>query len=436
MSPFWFNLVILATYYYANLLIIMIDFIKIVIRDPRLISSLWNNPLIEYYAEEGKRISIDEIREKEIRKLKNLIFTKHHNCIEITGSIHYYFNNGLHNANDFTVQDCINTIIELKNILDLDLKKCRIVNLEFGVNIIPPLSTKDLITSLKYHERNEFRYYPSLKYAKQSSSFNKDNQVNQYKIIKAYAKGLQRFKGYDHPEANLFRFEVKSKRSKYYNKFGIVTLHDLLNKNVYNRLSDELIKEWSNVLVLDKITAFSNQNKVSKYLSSDFWENTLQGHRNSFTHHKKRYHQLIESNPENIYNSIRKLIIDKVHQLKKYCAISPTIEGIQIVQFHKYIRGEYAQLLTNERKCIVTGLNIDMQKDESHLLSHTGLKYYYDNDLETFEKIKNRFLSDRWRHDDFQLQIKEMAHNIRNRMNNLKLKQNRLYPSGQCHLFF
>lgn len=414
----------------------MIDFIKIVIRDPRLISILWNNPQIEYYSEDEKRISIDEIRKTEKRQLKNLIFTKHHNQIEITGSIHYYFNDGLHNANDFTVEDCINAIIEINKILDLDLKKCVIVNLEFGVNIIPPLSTKDLITSLKYHERNEFRYYQSLKYAKQSSSFNKDNQVNQYKIIKAYAKGLQKFKGYDHPEANLFRFEVKSKRSKYYNKFGIVTLYDLLNKNVYNRLSDELIKEWENVLVLDKITAFSNQNKVSKYLSSDFWENALQGHRNSFTHHKKRYYHLLENNPANIYNSIRELIIQKVDQLKKGCAISPTFEGVQVVQFHQYIRGEYAQLPTNERKCTITGLNINMQKDDSHLLSHSGLKYYYENDRTIFDKVKTMFLSDRWRNMDFQLQIKEIAHNIRNRMNNLKLKQNRLYPSDQIQMIF
>lgn len=77
-----------------------------------------------------------------------------------------------------------------------------------------------------------------------------------------------------------------------------------------------------------------------------------------------------------------------------------------------------------------------MQKDDSHLLSHTGLKYYYDNDPKTFEEIKNRFLSDRWRNNDFHLQIKEMAHNSRNRMNNLKLKQYRLHPSDQMQLGF
>lgn len=414
----------------------MIDFIKIIITDPRLISILWNNSILEFHSVKEIRISTDELRTVETRKLKNLAFTRFYNRIEISHSIHYYFNNGLHNANDFTIRDCINTINELKKILDLDLKKCVIVNLEYGVNILPSFSTKDLIISLKYHERNGFRLSTDLKYAKESARFYNDQIANTYKKIKAYDKGVQKFKGVRYATENTFRFEVKSKKTRYINKFGIVTLHDLLNNDVYNRLSDELIKEWENVLVLDKITAFSNQNKIDKYLISDFWDNALQGHRNSFTHHKNRYHQLIESNTENIYNAIRKLIIEKVHQLKKGCAISPTFEGVQVVQFHKYIRGEYAQLPSNERKCIITGLNIEMQKDESNLLSHTGLKYYYDNDLETYEEIKNRFLSDRWRNNDFQLQIQEIAHNIRNRMNNLKLKQYRLYPPHQIRFGF
>ncbi len=79
-------------------------------------------------------------------------------------------------------------------------------------------------------------------------------------------------------------------------------------------------------------------------------------------------------------------------------------------------------------------INIDMHKDDSHLLSYIGLKYYYDYDRMIFEKIKNRFLSDRWRNNEFQLQIKEIAHNIRNRMTNLKLKQIKLYPPDQMQL--
>lgn len=413
----------------------MIDFIKIVIRNQSLISNLWSNPIIEYHSEHEKRISIDEIRKTEIRHIRNLLFTKYPNRIEITGSLHYYFNNGLHNANDFNVEDCINTILVLKNNLKLDLEKCIVVNLEFGVNIVVPFSVKKLITWLKYHERNEFRYYPNLKYAKHSSTFNKNNQLNQYKIIKAYAKGLQKFDGVNDINENLFRFEVKSKKSRYINKLGIHTLEDLTNREVYECLSNELTQEWNKVLLLDKLHTYKKGNKIDKYLISDFWENTLQGHRNSFTHHKKRYCQLLESNPANIYNSIRELITDKLHQLKKGCAISPTFENEEVVQIHKYIRGEYEQLPNEKRKCVITGLNISMQKDHSFLLSHTGLKYYHENDRMIFEKIKNRFLSDRWHECDFQLQIKEIAHNIRNRMNNTKLKQIRLYPPHQFPLF-
>ena len=34
----------------------------------------------------------------------------------------------------------------------------------------------------------------------------------------------------------------------------------------------------------------------------------------------------------------------------------------------------------NRRFCLITGLNISMQKSNSFLLSHAGLKYYYKTD--------------------------------------------------------
>lgn len=410
----------------------MIDFVKIVITNSELISSLWSNPLLEYYSETDKRISIDEIRKTETRKFKNLKFTKYHNRIELTGSLHYYFNNGLHNANDFNVEDCINTVLELDSKLGLILNQCIIVNLEFGINVIPQFSAKKLITGIKYHERNEFRYYPNLKYAKQSSSFNSNGQLNQYKIIKAYAKGLQEFEGYETENKNLFRFEIKSKKGRFIRQLGINNLTDLTNAVTYQSLSQVLIQEWQKVLVLDNITALINSNKIKQYLSSDYWENVLQGHRNLFAYHKKRYFQLLKSNPSNIHDSIKNLISQKLdYLLEKGCAISPTPNNEEVVQIHKYIRGEYEQ----NKVCKVTGLNISMQKDNSSLLSHTGLRYYYENDRQIFDYVKRKYLSDQWINSKIEIQIREIAHNIRNHKNNMRLKQQKLYPPHQLHIF-
>jgi len=88
----------------------------------------------------------------------------------------------------------------------------------------------------------------------------------------------------------------------------------------------------------------------------------------------------------------------------------------------------------NNNICKVTGVNISMQKDSSLLLSHTGLKYYFKTDKKIFEQIKRRYLSKRWYNSDFDTQIKEIAHNIRNSKSNQKIKQVKIYPQNQYNL--
>lgn len=91
--------------------------------------------------------------------------------------------------------------------------------------------------------------------------------------------------------------------------------------------------------------------------------------------------------------------------------------------------------IENENKiCSITGVNISMQKDDSLMLSHTGLKYYFQTDRKVFEQIRRKYLSDKWVGSDYKTQIKEIAHNIRNKNSNLKIKQRKLYKSNQTNL--
>jgi hypothetical protein len=92
-------------------------------------------------------------------------------------------------------------------------------------------------------------------------------------------------------------------------------------------------------------------------------------------------------------------------------------------------------LTSKDKVCKITGLNISMQKDESILLSHTGLKYYHQYDKRIFEQVKRRFLRSHWNNSDFEIQIIKLAHNIRNQKSNQKIKQSRLYPLHQQRLF-
>lgn len=277
----------------------MIDFIKIKITDEALINQVWSNEILEYDGKSEKRFN-DELKELVKKKYKNLYFTKYQDRIEISGSLHYFFNNGIHNSNDFSVKDCINTIMQIRDLFTLDLEKCKLINLEYGVNIIPSIDVEDLVHNIMYHDKRQFTRPTKHFYYKIAGN-------EAYKHVKAYNKSVQ----FPSLCNNTFRFEVKSKQSKYINSLDLFTLNDLAVTGTYNRLMEELIKEWDNVLLFDL-----SKNIDKKYLNTYFWEDILKnGSRNKFNNQKKRYYDKLGNN--NLHSQIRKTLIQKMKFLKK-----------------------------------------------------------------------------------------------------------------------
>ena len=292
----------------------MLDFIKLKITDDLIINRVWENTLLEYDGK-SEKLYIDEIKERYTKKYKNLYFTKHQNRLEICGSLHYFFNDGLHNANDFYISDCVAIINQLKHLFNLDLSKCYLINLEYGFNIVLDIPIEDLIINLIYHEKRQF--VRATKHI-----FYKIAGKDAYKQIKAYAKGVQ-FPS--HCDPNTFRFEVKTKQAKFINSLGLYTLEDLINLNNYKLLIDSLLKEWDSVLLFDLSKKIDN-----KYFNMYFWEQTISvGCRNKFNNQKKIYFKQLGI--DNLHITIKRLLIKKGKQ-------------IQIVQFPTNISLETAQL--------------------------------------------------------------------------------------------
>ena len=270
----------------------MIDFVKFKITDKALISKVWQNKNLVYEGKSEKRFN-DEIKELQTKSYKNLYFTKFQNRLEVKGSIHYFYNNKEHNANDFYVQNCINTIKHIESLFKLDLNKCYLINLEYGVNIKPNTPVEELIINLMYHEKRPFNKPSNFQY--------KIAGIEAYKQIKAYNKSIQ------FPELciNTFRFEVKSKQAKYINSLGVFTLNDLIYSNTYNTFKQSLLKEW------DKVLLFDTYNKCdTKYLNTHFWDQAIASkNRNKFNNCKKQYFKSLGSN--NLHNQIFNLIQKK-----------------------------------------------------------------------------------------------------------------------------
>lgn len=427
----------------------MLDWLKLETYNIPQIDYFKNHPLLEWVSDTDRINNLDKevITTKKVKQYKGVMFCFYSKKLEIHFKPHYYFNDGLHNANDFRVIDCINVLIEVRNVLKIDLKAFKVVNIEYGLNGISPIKVEDLIRFLAYHERNEFVTDAGLAFSKKSFSMNLKGIANHYKKIKTYAKGLQ-FPIYT--DINTFRFEVSSKKSRFINQLGIYTADDLLNPPVYLTMAESIINEFEKVLILDCTTDFKTlsqkeQAKIAKYNNPMEWYRISNvPNRNSFSKNKAAYYKLINKEPFNLKSQLRQIIYDKLELLKKGADSPPkqTIEkgadsqlcnrGICTLQEIKKKKecGKQKQSI-----CKVTGIDISMQKDNSILLSHAGLKYYYKTDNKIFEQLKRKYLSIKWYKSDFETQIKEIAHNIRNTDSNQRIKQNRLYQPQQINLF-
>jgi hypothetical protein len=422
----------------------MIDFLKLETYAISQIDYFKNHTLLDWVSDTDKINNFDNevITTKKVKQYKGIYFCFYGNKLEIRFKPHYYFNDNLHNANDFRIIDCINILVEVKNVLKIDLQAFKVVNIEYGLNCISIIDIKYLITYLAYHEKNEFRTDTNLPFSKKSYSVTPNGTANQYKIIKAYAKGLQFPNDTD---INTFRFEVKSKKSRFINQLGIYNAEDLLNPNVYLILIESLINEFEKVLILDCATDYKSltqkeQNKIAKYNNPMEWYKINNAsNRNSFSKNKTAYYKLINKVPNNLKTQLRQIIYDKLEILKKGAISQPKIRIKKGADSQLYNRGIciYNEIKINKKKtsiCKVTGLSIAMQKENSQLLSHTGLKQHYNTDRNMFEKLKRTYLSKVWYNSSFELQIKMLAHNIRNYSSNQQIKQNRLYQPQQINL--
>jgi hypothetical protein len=311
----------------------MLDFLKLSILDISLINDLENHNLLEWVKSEDKinLFDVEVIKTRTVKQYQGIFFCFYSNRIDILFKPHYYFNDNLHNANDFKIVDCIETISRLKNTFKIDLKLLKVVNIEFGINVLSPIDIKKLINYIQYHEKNEFKTDAGLAFSKKSFRANPNGTNNQYKVIKAYAKGLQ-FPQYT--DANTFRFEIKSKKSNYIKKLGIYTANDLLNFDCYLFLSTTLKEEFDKVLMLDCETDFKNltdkeQAKINNYLNTLTWFNISQhSNRNHFSNEKTKYFNLINKVENNLKKQLDKIIFDKLEYLKT-SAILPHNENVK-----------------------------------------------------------------------------------------------------------
>lgn len=422
----------------------MIDFSKILTYNQKVINRLYDfaqiyfkpqKPQNNNYLSFGNGSNRFRLEFRKVFQDGNLVGFRH---VEICFSPHYYFNDDLHNGNDFSPVQCIKTLKEIMKFLQIskdEITDFKVVNLEYGLNLQLDQSVPQLVNGLLYSNRKPFlinQYETS-----------KNTGNSKFKIIKAYDKGIQ-FKDLPQYQINIntFRFEVKSKKSRFINDLGIYNLTDLLNLKKYNELFQSILNEWEKVLIIN----LEIQNDVNNF---NYWSELINAKdRNEFTNSKKEYYKNIATK-DNLHLLIKCKIIDKITYLSKYAYFPqehPINTRKDIIQNSAsiLIKCESAYLEENNSVCLVTGLDISMQKKTSKYLCSTGLIYYLENEPETYRRLKDKYLTAEKRGLELRKQIYYLAHNIRNKKtnaehnkrNNRQRFEQRNYPKHQLQFSF
>jgi hypothetical protein len=334
--------------------------------------------------------------------------------LTVQGSVHKYWNDGQHNFNDFTKGNSIDVFRELETKFDFSINDCVLMALELGVNIEHEFDTKQILDHLLMYRKKEFA--PS-KVANGSIYLEANLQRH---IIKAYNKTKDYEKKGFYVGKNLFRFEKKYLKLQELKDLGIITVTDLLQID-FRPFAVQLVEHWNTCLFSDWNALKGTKNEV-QYSSMNYWRSLS---KENFKYHVKQLNALIDQSQDSVKKRIAELIEQKAFQL---CAETTQINpySCELIKVGHY--------LPEAKLCIVTGLNISMQKDDSKMLSHTGIKYYLNNDFEEFRALKEKFLSDNWSSADLQTQISEIAHNIRNTDSNRNISEKRRYPEPQINL--
>ena len=286
----------------------MIDGVKLKIRNLSFASQLISNPIFEFILEVKEKTG--EINQCKIAKYKNILIRVYDSgLVLITGSLHKYKNNGIHNYNTFFMYEVFDVIDEWQKLFGFDLKAVKIENIEFGVNITPPIPTKEIIKNIFSHKREPFKQIAH------SNSDYKECKHQQF-IIKTYDKAKQ----YNQKDPN-FRIESKYLKMAELNRIGIYYLSDLLKPEIYTVLGQMLNDTWKEVLFIDQTVfieklTLKQREDIKDWINPLYWQG-LTEHRikKKFNTEKDRYQKIVFEHSENIQAQISNLISEKWEQL-------------------------------------------------------------------------------------------------------------------------
>ena len=372
-----------------------------------------------------------------------------------------------YNGNDFPITEILEARAYLCELLLCTTEQMEFQNIEFGVNAQISFNPQLFIKGLLFHNGKLFEY-------KYNDHFTQ--AVHQRYFLKIYNKSNQygmntytlRFETKIIKSEDLKELEIKT-----FADINAQTL-DHAHKLLLQRLDQVVYYDYT----ISKEDLTDRQtNILERYSNPRYWIYELRKQNRSY--HKSKLSDLIIKNSTNLKRQLEASITQKFSTInpllesvkfvpinrksktsstRKFVPINRKFENTKFVPINhssielistnnppqkqtpipnkkkvskpiktqgqktsskppskKAVSKRQIKASNEPRLCKVTRLDISMQKADSILLSHTGLRYYHATDPTTFYRVLNKYLSRKWMNADFETQIKELAHNIRNR---------------------
>lgn len=224
------------------------------------------------------------------------------------GSFHKYAQDG-ENWGEYKYTQFLVGVAEVCKTFDLDPNTLRLLQLEVGANVTPPIRTKDALKAIVCHREGK-AFSPMRSWNGQSLGL---ELYREHYAIKCYDKGYQFGLPFD-----VLRFEVKFRKALPLNSLGIYTLNDLLNVNAWQKLQDRVMVIYDELAIADpfidltKLT-ISQRTFVTIATAPRFWSDRK---RNQRLKDRGRYADIVENfASRNLKDELRTALFGQLNDL-------------------------------------------------------------------------------------------------------------------------
>jgi hypothetical protein len=226
--------------------------------------------------------------------------------VRIRGSLHKFYNEGLHNYDDFTMTKLNDTIIHLRDNFNIDPLVATIHEIEFGFNVILPYSPTDFVDNILSYKGKSFNSQYDGNY--------KECELHQL-LLKFYNKGLQY-----HQQENILRAELKINKMAGY-KGGSLVLNDLLSRPTWEASASQLLGNYNHLVINDVInTRLLNDRQKQIYefgINPNNWTSKKLSPQSRYIQ-KHQFTNIINKYGENQYKQqVHDLLLAKYDELLK-----------------------------------------------------------------------------------------------------------------------